>query len=301
MPGTAGSTTILPPGQVSGLVNTVLTSATIAVSWQTPSSGGAVSYYVVQYRVSGTTPWTGSASVSGVTSYQITALQAGTSYDIVVLAQNAAGAGTGSSILTVATSGTSQLTPPPQVSGLAPNPTSTSAIQLSWSTQSGSSAATSFTIQYRLTGVSSWTSSVSGITGTATTITGLQASTSYDFEVIGINAAGSGTPSSVVTAVTLSGSVNSITWNLLPTGPYTHGSGAIGVNALISPASAPVQFGFSQSATTPPTSWTNATLVNSNLWGAYLSAPGSAGSWYVWGEGLDGSARTASPNPFTVQ
>jgi hypothetical protein len=301
MSGTAGTTTISPPGQVSGLVSAGLTSSTIAVSWQPPSSGGAVSFYMVQYRLSGSTPWTGSASVSAATNYQITALQAGTSYDIIVLAQNAAGAGTTSSILTVATSGSSQLTVPPQVSGLAPNPTSTSAIQLSWSTQSGSSAATSFTVQYRLTGVSSWTSSVSGVTGSATTITGLQAATSYDFEVIGVNAAGSGTPSSVVTALTLAGSVNSITWNLLPLGPYTHGSGAIGVNAQISPASAPVQFGFSQSAITPPTSWTNATLVNANLWGAYVSTPPSAGSWYVWGEGLDGSARTASPNPFTVQ
>jgi hypothetical protein len=303
MPGTTGTTTVSSPSQVLGLVNAGLTSSTIALSWQAPSSGGAVSSYVVQYRLSGTTPWTGSASVSGTTSYQITALQAGTSYDIVVLAQNAAGAGATSSILTVATSGSSQLTVPPQVSGLAPNPTSINAIQLSWSAQSGSSAATSFSIQYRLTGASSWTSSVSGVTGTATTITGLQASTSYDFEVIGVNAAGSGTPSSVVTAVTFtsSQSVSSITWNLLPTGPYTHGSGAIGVNAQISPASAPVQFGFSPSATTPPTSWTNAILVNSNLWGAYLSAPASAGNWYVWGEGLDGSARTANPSPFTVQ
>ena len=220
-----------------------------------------------------------------------------------MLGQNAAGSGIASSILTVATSGSSQLTVPPQVTGLTPNPTSTSAIQLGWSAQTGSSAATSFTVQYRLTGVSSWTSSVSGITGTSTTITGLQAATNYDFEVIGVNAAGSGTPSPIVTTATFAASqaVSSITWNLLPSGPYTHGSGVIGINAQISPASAPVQFGFSQSATAPPTSWTNAVLVNTNLWGVYLSTPPSAGSWYVWGEGLDGSARTVSPSPFTVQ
>jgi hypothetical protein len=303
MPGTTATTTISPPGQVLGLVNAGLTSSTIAVVWQAPSSGGAVSSYVVQYRLSGTTPWTGSASVSGATNYQITALQTGTSFDIIVLAQNAAGTGTASSILTVATSGSSQVTPPPQVVGLTLNPVSTSAVQLSWSAQSGASAATSFTIQYRLTGASSWTSSVSGVIGVGTTITGLQTSTSYDFEVIGGNTAGSGTPSSVVTALTFAPSqpLTSITWNLLPAGPYSHGSGSIGVNAQIAPASAPVQFGFSQSATTPPTSWTNAILVNSNLWGAYVSTPPSAGNWYVWGEGLDGSARTVSPNPFTVQ
>lgn len=42
-------------------------------------------------------------------------------------------------------------------------------------------------------------------------------------------------------------------------------------------------------------------FINSNLWGFYLPTPASAGSWYVWGEGLDGSARTVNPNPFTVQ
>jgi len=303
MSGTAATTTVSLPGQVLGLVNTGLTSSTIALSWAASSSSDAVSSYVVQYRLSGTTLWIGSTSVVGSTSYQIAALQAGSSYDITVTAQNAAGAGTASSIMTVATSGSSQPTAPPQVTGLTPTPTSISAIQLVWSSQSGSSAATSFTIQYRVTGVSGWTSSVSGTTGNGTTITGLQTSTSYDFEVIGVNAVGSGTPSSVVTAATFaaSQSVSSITWNLLPAGPYTHGSGAIGINAQISPASAPVQFGFSQSATTPPTSWTAAILVNSNLWGAYLSAPSSAGSWYVWGEGLDGSARTVAPSPFTVQ
>ncbi len=303
MPEPANTTGISPPGPVSGLVNTGVTSATIALSWQAPSSGGAVSYYLIQYRLSGTTPWTGIASVSGATNYQITALQAGTSYDIVVLAQNAAGSGTASAVLTLATSGSSQLTAPLQVGGLAANPTSASAVQLSWSAQSGPSAATSFTAQYRVTGTSSWASSVPGITGTSTIITGLQASTSYDFEVIGVNAAGSSIPSLVVTAVTLAGSqsISSITWNLLPTGPYAHGSGSIGVNAQISPSYAPVQFGFSESATTPPTSWTNATLVNSNLWGAYVSTPGSAGTWYVWGQGLDGSARTVSPSSFTVQ
>jgi hypothetical protein len=42
-------------------------------------------------------------------------------------------------------------------------------------------------------------------------------------------------------------------------------------------------------------------LVNSNLWGAYVPTPATAGEWYVWGEGLDGSAPTVSPSPFVVQ
>jgi Fibronectin type III domain len=303
MPTTAATTSISLPGQVVGLSASAPTSTTVTVSWQAPSNGGAVSSYLVQYRLTGATSWTSSASVAGATTYQLTALQAATSYDIVVQAQNATGAGTASAVLTVVTSTSTQTTTPPQVTGLTASPTSTSAIQLSWSAQTGSVAATSFTVQYRVTGSSGWTSSVTGISGTGTAITGLQAATSYDFEVIGVNTAGMGPASSTATAVTLtaSQSVASITWLVGPSGTYTRGTGSIAVNAQVSPASAPIQFGFSQSTSTPPTSWTAAGYVNNNLWGAYLTPPATAGNWYVWAEGLDGSAQTVSPSPFTVQ
>jgi hypothetical protein len=303
MPTTAVLAATSAPGQVMGLANSGLTSSTITVSWQAPSTGGTVTYYVVQYRQTGTTAWASSASVAGATTYQLTSLPTATSYDIIVQAQNAAGAGVASSILTVATSSSTQTTAPPQVSGLATSPTSTSTIQLSWSAQVGSSAATSFTIQYRPTGSTSWTSSIAGISGTETAITGLQPSTSYDFEVSGINTSGTGPVSSIVTAVTpaTAASVTAITWNLLPSGAYTHGSGTVGINAEISPASSPVQFGFSLSASAPPTSWTAAVYINTSLWGAYVPTPATAGNWYVWGEGLDGSARTVDPVSFTVR
>ena len=125
----------------------------------------------------------------------------------------------------------------------------------------------------------------------------------YDFSVVGINAAGIGATSAIITAVTnaVTASVYSITWNLLPSGPYTHGSGAIGINAVINPASSPVRFGFSTSASSPPSVWTPATLVNTNLWGAYVPTPPTVGTWYTWGEGLDGSGQTVSTGSFQVQ
>jgi hypothetical protein len=42
------------------------------------------------------------------------------------------------------------------------------------------------------------------------------------------------------------------------------------------------------------------TFVNSDFWGQYLPTPASAGSWYAWVEGTDGSAPTVYPTPFTV-
>ncbi len=301
MPGAASTTAL--PGQAGSLASTGITSTTISVSWQAPSTGGVVSSYIVQHRLTGTTPWSGSASVTGSTAYQLTALQPATSYDISVQTQNATGIGATSTILTVATTAAIQATVPAQVIGLTATPTSSSAIQLNWSGQTGATAATNFTIQYRITGSPTWTSSVTGVTGTQDSVTELQAATSYDFSIIGVNSAGAGAVSATVTAVTLaaSASVSSITWNLVPAGPYTHGSGAIGLNAHVSPAPSPIQFGFSLSASAPPSSWTAAVLVNTDLWGAYVNTPATAGTWYAWAEGLDGSEPTVSPAGFVVQ
>jgi hypothetical protein len=301
MPTAAPATTV--PGQANGLSISSTTATTITVSWQSPSNGGVAASYIVQFRLTGTTSWSNSAPVGSATTYELTALQPATSYDIAVVAQNSAGTGAASATLTVTTASSTQPALPSQVSGLAATATSDSAIQLSWSAQSGTNAATSFTVQYKATGSSSWTFSVTGVTGTGDTIAGLSTATSYDFSVIGLNSAGAGPASATVTAVTLSvsASVSFITWNLLPNGTYTHGSGAIGINAEVSPAASPVRFGFSLSATTPPSSWTAAALVNSNLWGAYVPTPATAGTWYTWAEGLDGSAPTVSPSPFVVQ
>jgi hypothetical protein len=40
--------------------------------------------------------------------------------------------------------------------------------------------------------------------------------------------------------------------------------------------------------------------VNTDLWGQYMPTPATAGTWYVWAEGTDGSATTIYPTPFTV-
>jgi hypothetical protein len=40
--------------------------------------------------------------------------------------------------------------------------------------------------------------------------------------------------------------------------------------------------------------------VSSDLWGQYVATPASAGIWYGWVEGSDGSMPTVYPTPFTV-
>ena len=129
------------------------------------------------------------------------------------------------------------------------------------------------------------------VTGLAFVLSGLASSTTYNVQVLAVNAAGPGTASAVLTANTTgSALVTSITWNLAPVGPYTHGSGQVGVNAHITPPSATVQFGFSNSTTVPPSSWVPASFVNTDLWASYVPVPATAGTWFAWAEGTDGSS-----------
>jgi hypothetical protein len=202
-------------------------------------------------------------------------------------------------------SGVAGATPPAlpgQVTGLSAGSPTPSTIALTWSAPISGGAVGSYTVQYRVSGGSAWTIFVSGLSTTSETVTGLAAETAYDFQVSAMNSAGSGQPSTVASAITASASsaVTSVTWNIVPSGTYSHGAGSIGVNVHVNPANAPVQFGFSTSSATPPANWTIATYVNTDLWGAYVSAPATAGSWYAWVEGTDGSRQTVYPVAFTV-
>lgn len=230
----SGSQSTPAPGTVANLAISTETSSSATVSWSAPISGGPVSAYIVQYRVSGTTNWnTASASVLTL-SFTISGLLASTSYDIQVSATGTGGLGLGTTI-TVSTSASAS-------GGSASSGSGGSGSNSSHSSGSGSSGGSS-----------------SG-----------------------------------------SGSVTSILWNIVPSGSYPAGSGSIGVNAHVSPPTAPIQFGYSQSTTLPPTSWTAAILVNTDLWGAYVPIPTTSGTWYIWGEGLDGSCQTACATSFTV-
>ncbi len=199
-------------------------------------------------------------------------------------------------------SGASAGSAPGVISGLVASNATSSSLQLGWQAPSSGGAPTSYTLQYRLTGASTWTGSIAAGSGTTQTVADLTANTSYDFCVVAINASGSGPLSTIVVASTAvpSGAVTSIVWNVAPSGSYVHGSGAVGVNVHVTPASAAVQFGFSTSPTVAPSSWTAGSFVNSNLWGAYVPAPTTAGSWYAWAAGADGSAPTPYATAFTV-
>ncbi len=187
------------------------------------------------------------------------------------------------------------------ISLTAGSPTTTS-IALNWSAPVSGGTVSNYTIQYRVTGTTAWSTFAVGLTATNASVTGLAAGTAYNFQVYAVNGSGAGPPSAVASATTtaVAGTVVSITWQTAPSGSFPHGTGTLGVNAHVNPGTAPIQFGLSTSSTVPPATWTVAAYINSDFWGAFVATPASAGTWYAWVEGTDGSAPTVYPVAFTV-
>jgi hypothetical protein len=118
-------------------------------------------------------------------------------------------------------------------------------------------------------------------------------------------AAGTHAVSGAIT-VAAAGPTVTVTFVTAPSGSYTEGQGSVGVNATLDPGTAAsgVNFGISSSATVAPASWGAATLINTQsngdtFWGAFLTMPGVAGTYFAWAETADGAAHTVSA-AFTV-
>jgi hypothetical protein len=195
----SGPTASPVPSQVSGLTVGTVTYGSVALSWSVPVSGGTPTGYVVQYRVTGQSTWT-TQSVT-VASTILYGLAASTAYDIEVLAYNAGGFGPASSLVN-ATTAAAPSAPPGSPSGLITVAPSASAVTLNWVAPTTGGAVGSYTVQYRVTGQSTWITFATGIATTTAIVTGLTASTAYDFQVLAVNSAGSSAPSPLANSTT---------------------------------------------------------------------------------------------------
>jgi hypothetical protein len=79
------------------------TGTTLSINIAAPFQGGAVTSYVIEYRISGTTSWTTLGSVTWIGWQTLSGLRPATSYDVEVYATNSAGSGPPSGIYTAAT------------------------------------------------------------------------------------------------------------------------------------------------------------------------------------------------------
>ena len=168
-------------------------------------------------------------------------------------------------------------------------------------------AATGYQVQYRTSaGPGSWQTTGVAIAGTQGVVTGLAASTGYDFEVQATNSgptpSGWTSPASTTTAsagnylLTSAPGTGGLTWAGGVALSTTNTSIAVNANDNTTLAdgshTAPgnVYFGWSASNTVAPTSLLAASgqttgipgSGGSNLWYQWVAAPTTAGSYYFW-------------------
>lgn len=178
-----GWQTTTDPRLVTGLSATGVSNTQINLSWTAVT--GAITYNVYRNGSSIAT------NVSG-TTYNDTGLTLGTTYTYTIAITSAFAFGPQS----LPINGTTTGAVPAQVTGLTATAASSSQINLTWTADSG---ATTYNV-YRNS-----SSIATGVTAISYNDTGLTASTSYTYNVAGVNTSGTGTQSTSVSATTSSG------------------------------------------------------------------------------------------------
>jgi Metallo-peptidase family M12B Reprolysin-like/Secretion system C-terminal sorting domain/Bacterial pre-peptidase C-terminal domain/Fibronectin type III domain len=160
-------------GDATGLNATSITNTSAAVNWTAVTN--AVSY-TVDYKLSTATAWTNAATATTSTSVAISGLTQGTTYDYRVLATCSAGAGNYAQAQFTTTAPATCNAP----TGLASSAITATGATVSWSAVSG---AASYDVDYKLNTATVWTNAVTATTATSRAITGLSASSLYDYRV----------------------------------------------------------------------------------------------------------------------
>jgi len=182
------------PGMPQNL-NAAAGDAEVMLSWDAPISNGgeAITGYEYRYQMVGGS-WSNWMATSPALSRAATvsSLTNESDYNFEVQARNSKGAGPAATANARPMS-TIPATPP----NLRATPSGPTEIQLTWDAVPG---ATGYALQRRVNS-GNWVS-LSGVSGTSHTDSGLDPSTMYDYEVSASNAAGSSPWSAVVTATT---------------------------------------------------------------------------------------------------
>ena len=166
-------------GDPTGLAASTITNTSATVSWTAVASA---LNYDVDYQVTGSgATWTNAATATTSISVNLSALTQGTSYTWRVRANCTAGAGNyvQSSFTTTAPCNTP--------AGLASSAITSSSTIVSWSAVSG---ATSYAVDYKLNSTGTWTVATASTTSTSVNLTGLTASSLYDWRVSATCASG---------------------------------------------------------------------------------------------------------------
>jgi Fibronectin type III domain len=317
------STPPSPPGTPTGLTAGAPTASAVPLSWTAPGTGGAPASYTLQYQVQGGTSWTQISGISG-TSCTVTGLAASTIYNFQLQAVNAGG----SSAFTATTSATTAAGIAPGVpTGLTAGSPTSNSVALSWTAPSVGGNGATYNVQYQWQSGGSWTQ-ISGISGTSYTVTGLAASTTYDFEVQTVNGGLTSAWTSAVSEATTAAGNYLLTYtgteyNNVPQSGGTYSASQGGIIAQINintssadgsySAPAAVYFAWGTSGSTYPTSSEAAggyqstesyTYNSHNLMVQYINAPSSTGTYYLWAIAVNSGGSVVAtyvwPATFTI-
>ena len=175
----------------SGSISTnSITSSSVALSWSKASdnvTAQANLLYQVQYKKSSASSWTTAKSyTANITSFTVTGLSASTAYNFRVTVKDEAG-NTTYKDASATTSSAADTTPPTFSGSISTNSITSSSVALSWSKASDNVTAQAnllYQVQYKKSSASSWTTAKSYTANiTSFTVTGLSASTTYNFRV----------------------------------------------------------------------------------------------------------------------
>jgi Metallo-peptidase family M12B Reprolysin-like/Secretion system C-terminal sorting domain/Bacterial pre-peptidase C-terminal domain len=164
-----------PPacGNPTSLASSAITTSGATVSWAAVAS--AISYDV-DYKLTSTSTWTNAATATTATSASISSLASSTTYDWRVRANCSAGSSSYVAAQFTTATPASCATP----TGLASSSITTSGATVSYTAVSG---AANYDVDYKLASASTWTNATTATTATSLNITGLAASTLYDWRV----------------------------------------------------------------------------------------------------------------------
>jgi hypothetical protein len=158
----------------AGLSSSAITVSSATISW---SAVSGASNYTVEYKTTSSSTWISSSSTpSTTTSVNLIGLASGTAYDWRVRTNCASGS-SGYSVAQFTTQTSGACDAP---AGLNSSAITTSTATVNWGSVSG---ALNYTVEYKSSSSSAWTVAAAATTGSSANLSGLTASTAYDWRV----------------------------------------------------------------------------------------------------------------------
>lgn len=192
------------PGPATALTASNIGISSLTLSWTAPTVGTPTLFYQPQVQVQGSGVWTniGSGQITA-TTVSVTGLAANTTYIFQVITTNQTASSTSASSSPV----TTLSIPPnaPTALAVVGTPGQTD-INLQWTAPSVGTPPFTYQVSSRTpSGNGSFTPIGGSVTTTTEDITGLVAGTTYDFQVVATNGAGTGPASAILAGASTAG------------------------------------------------------------------------------------------------